>query len=70
MPGMEAGGTHIGPLERVRGRWVLGDATRPDAHWVEFHPEGLRQHEPDFDAWLIPWPRIMTGVWFTWGKHP
>ncbi|MFC9113372.1 hypothetical protein ACIHBQ_24420 [Streptomyces sp. NPDC052492] len=66
---MEAHGTHLGPLELVGGRWAVGDATRPDTHWVEIRPDGLHQHEPDSEGRLVPWSRIMTGVWLTWGKH-
>ncbi|MFJ9046615.1 hypothetical protein [Streptomyces sp. NPDC102347] len=66
---MEAHGTHLGPLELVGGRWAVGDATRPDTHWVEIRPGGLHQHEPDSEGRLVPWSRIMTGVWLTWGKH-
>ncbi len=69
MPRMEAHGTHLGPLELVGGRWAVGDATRPDTHWVEIRPDGLHQHEPDSEGRLVPWSRIMTGVWLTWGKH-
>ncbi|MFH8934318.1 hypothetical protein [Streptomyces griseosporeus] len=66
---MGADATHLGPLELVGGHWAVGDATRPDTHWVEFRPDGLHQHEPDSDGRLVPWSRIMTGIWLTWGKH-
>ncbi|MGW2332572.1 hypothetical protein ACWCXS_01340 [Streptomyces sp. NPDC001685] len=69
MPRMEADGTHLGPLELVSGHWAVGDATRPGTYWVEFRPDGLHQHEPDSEGRLIPWSRIMTGIWLTWGKH-
>lgn len=61
--------TFLRPLELTNGRWGVGDNTRPDAHWVEFRPDGLYQHEPDSEGQLIPWSRIMNGIWFTWGKH-
>ncbi|CAM5618500.1 hypothetical protein SVIOM342S_00541 [Streptomyces violaceorubidus] len=60
----------LGPLELTDGRWGVGDATRPDTHWVELRPEGLHQHEPDSEGRLVPWGRIMNGVRITWGKHP
>jgi hypothetical protein len=66
---MVGDGTFLGPLELADGHWGVGDATRPDAHWVEFSPDGLYQHEPDSEGRLIPWSRIMTGIWITWGKH-
>lgn len=62
-------GTYLGPLELVSGHWGVGDATRPDTHWVEFRPDGLYQREPDSEGRLIPWSRIMTGIRITWGKH-
>ncbi|MDF6044225.1 hypothetical protein LRD69_19195 [Streptomyces sp. JH14] len=62
-------GTFLGPLELAGGHWGVGDATRPDTHWVEFRPDGLYQCEPASEGPLIPWSRIMTGVWITWGKH-
>ncbi|WUM10858.1 hypothetical protein OHB16_35615 [Streptomyces sp. NBC_00334] len=66
---MEANGTRLGPLELVSGRWAVGDAARPDTHWVELRPDGLHQREPGSEGQLIPWSRIMTGIWLTWGKH-
>ncbi|MEU1872493.1 hypothetical protein RKD37_005132 [Streptomyces ambofaciens] len=60
----------LGPLELTDGRWRVGDATRPGAHWVELRPEGLHQHEPDSEGQLVPWSRIMNGIRITWGKHP
>ncbi|GGW20956.1 hypothetical protein GCM10018980_59850 [Streptomyces capoamus] len=69
MPRMEANGTQLGPLEPVGGHWAVGDATRPDAHWVEFRPDGLHQREPDSEGRLVPWSRIMSGIRLTWGKH-
>ncbi|MFJ8547055.1 hypothetical protein ACIRFH_34820 [Streptomyces sp. NPDC093586] len=62
-------GTFLGPLELVGGHWGVGDATRPGTHWVEFRSDGLHQREPDSGGRLIPWSRIMTGIWFTWGEH-
>ncbi|MBB5927241.1 hypothetical protein [Streptomyces echinatus] len=61
-------GASLGPLELTRGRWGIGDATRPDTHWVEFRPDGLHQREPDSEGRLIPWSGIMSGIWLTWGK--
>ncbi|MGW3974120.1 hypothetical protein ACWEFD_33120 [Streptomyces ardesiacus] len=69
MTRMVGDGTSLGPLELFGGRWGVGDASRPDTHWVEFRPDGLHQHEPDSEGRSIPWPRIMTGVRLTWGKH-
>ncbi|RRR83439.1 hypothetical protein EHS43_14195 [Streptomyces sp. RP5T] len=62
-------GAFLGPLELFDGRWVVGDATRPGTRWVELRPDGLYQHEPDSEGRLVPWSRIMTGIWITWGKH-
>ncbi|MFE7432573.1 hypothetical protein ACIPH4_22425 [Streptomyces tendae] len=67
---MVEGGASLGPLQLTDGRWGVGDASRPGTHWVEFRPGGLHQHEPDSEGRSIPWSRIMTGVWLTWGKHP
>ncbi|MCP9206925.1 hypothetical protein NMK44_07455 [Streptomyces sp. NEAU-Y11] len=66
---MVENGTFLGPLELAGAHWGIGDATRPDTHWVEFSPDGLHQREPDSEGRLIPWSRIMTGIWFTWGKR-
>ncbi|WP_245172776.1 hypothetical protein [Streptomyces achromogenes] len=61
----------LGPLERIDGRWVLGDARRPDGPWVEFRAEGLHQHERDTEGLLVPWSRIMLGMRVTLGvKYP
>ncbi|MFF7215882.1 hypothetical protein ACFZAU_36000 [Streptomyces sp. NPDC008238] len=60
--------TFLGPLELTGGIWGVGDATRPGTHWVEFRPDGLHQHEPDAGGRLVPWSRIMTGIWFSWNK--
>ncbi|MFF4710186.1 hypothetical protein ACFY2V_02065 [Streptomyces eurythermus] len=61
----------LGPLERIDGRWFLGDGRRPDGSWVELREEGLHQHEPDTGGLLIPWSRIMLGVRVTLGgKYP
>ena len=62
-------GAFLGPLELLDGRWVVGDATRAGTHWVELRPDGLHQHEPDSEGRLVPWSRIVTGVWITWGKQ-
>ncbi|MFF1542569.1 hypothetical protein [Streptomyces sp. NPDC058291] len=61
--------TTLGPLQLTGGHWGIGDAARPGAHWVEFRPEGLHQCGPDAEGPLVPWSRIMTGIWITWGKH-
>ncbi|MEU6090443.1 hypothetical protein ABZ865_27275 [Streptomyces sp. NPDC047085] len=61
----------LGPLERIDGRWVLGDARRPDGFRVEFREDGLYQHERSGEGLLIPWSRIMLGVRLTLGaKYP
>ncbi|WP_435857167.1 hypothetical protein [Streptomyces tendae] len=70
MTRMVEDGASLGPLQLTDGRWGVGDASRPGTHWVEFRPGGLHQHEPDSEGRSIPWSRIMTGVWLTWGKHP
>ncbi len=59
----------LGPLELTDGRWGVGDATRSDTHWVEFRPDGLYQHGPDSEGYLVPWSRVMDGIRITWGKH-
>ncbi|MFF7072021.1 hypothetical protein [Streptomyces pseudovenezuelae] len=58
-------GAFLGPLELLDGRWVVGDASRAGTHWVELRPDGLHQHEPDSEGRLVPWSRIVTGVWIT-----
>src|SRR5262245_44885609 len=60
----------LGPLELAGGHWAVGDTMRPGARCVEFRPEGLYQREPGSAGRLIPWSRIMTGIWITWGEHP
>lgn len=62
-------GAFLGPLELSNGRWGVGDITRAATHSVELRPDGFYQQAPDSEGQLVPWPRIMTGVWFTWGKH-
>ncbi|MFD0372152.1 hypothetical protein [Streptomyces sp. NPDC059071] len=54
-------GTVWGPMERVDGRWVLGDARKPDGSWVELRPDGLFRHAPAVEDELVPWARIMIG---------
>lgn len=61
--------TTLGPLTLARGRWGVGDTSRPDSHWVEFRPDGLCQPPPEAGRHLIPWSIIMNGAWITWGKH-
>ncbi|GHF96907.1 hypothetical protein [Streptomyces thermodiastaticus] len=60
----------LGPLAPAGGRWGIGDAERPGRHWVEFRPDGLCRHQPDAEEQLIPWSRVMTGIWITWGRFP
>lgn len=60
----------LGPLAPAGGRWGIGDAVRPDRHWVELHPDGFCRHRPDAEDQLIPWSRVMTGIWITWGRFP
>jgi hypothetical protein len=62
-------GAFLGPLELRDGQWAVGDATRAGTQWVELRPDGLHQREPDSEGRLIPWSRIMTGIWITWGKQ-
>ncbi|GAA2908036.1 hypothetical protein [Streptomyces mexicanus] len=62
--------TSLGPLAAIDGRWGIGDAVRPGCHWVELRPDGLYQHDPGTEGRLIPWSRIMTGIWITWGRSP
>ncbi|MFG2279519.1 hypothetical protein ACGFNQ_12595 [Streptomyces asoensis] len=66
---MEETGSYLGPLQLVGGVWGFGDATRPDTHWVEVRPDGLRQHVPGSARRSVPWNRIMTGIWITWGNQ-
>ena len=61
----------LGPLERVDGRWALGDARRPGRAWVEFLPDGLHAHGRDGGVEVIPWSRIMLGIGVTLGgRYP
>ncbi|MER7183401.1 hypothetical protein ABT404_28685 [Streptomyces hyaluromycini] len=60
----------LGPLERVNGRWILGDHLRPGGTWLELRPEGLYQISGESEGQSIPWPRVML-VGFTLGaRHP
>ncbi|MGW7065772.1 hypothetical protein ACWGII_22230 [Streptomyces sp. NPDC054855] len=58
----------LGPLERVDGRWGVGDAVRPGRTWVEFREDGLYRHAGAGEGELTPWPRIMLGVRVTIGR--
>lgn len=58
----------LGPLERVDGRWGVGDAVRPGRTWVEFREDGLYRHTGAPEGELVPWPRIMLGVGVTIGR--
>ncbi|MGW2599903.1 hypothetical protein [Streptomyces klenkii] len=49
----------LGPLERVDGRWVVGESRKPGGTWLEFRPDGLYQHARDSEGDLIPWSRVM-----------
>ncbi|MEU8577068.1 hypothetical protein [Streptomyces asoensis] len=66
---MTEGGAKLGPLQMVDGIWAVGDTARPGTRWVELRPDGLQQHEPNTDGRSIPWSRIMTGIWITWGNQ-
>ncbi|MET9530947.1 hypothetical protein ABZY02_10285 [Streptomyces sp. NPDC006649] len=72
----------LGPLERVDGRWAVGNCRRPGGTWLEFRADGLYQHAGDSgnslksgnsaqtDDQLIPWSRVMS-IGFTLGaKYP
>ncbi|MEV4924771.1 hypothetical protein [Streptomyces roseoverticillatus] len=52
-------GVSLGPLERIDGRWVVGESRKPGGTWLEFRAEGLYQHARDSEGQLIPWSRIM-----------
>ena len=64
----------LGPLERVDGRWALGDARRPGRARVEFRPDGLLAIARDSGASgaeVVPWSRIMLGFRITLGgRYP
>ncbi|MGW1746618.1 hypothetical protein ACWCRD_13540 [Streptomyces sp. NPDC002092] len=57
----------LGPLERVDGRWALGDARRPGRARVEFRTDGLHAVARDSRVEVVPWPRIMLGGRITLG---
>ncbi|MEE1825322.1 hypothetical protein PUR61_24515 [Streptomyces sp. BE20] len=45
----------LGPLERVDGRWILGDIGRPDGGaWVKFSTEGLHAQARGSGEDVIP----------------
>ncbi|MEV5378411.1 hypothetical protein AB0L26_20930 [Streptomyces nondiastaticus] len=56
---MDDAGASLGPLERIDGRWLMGDSRRPGGTWLEFRAEGLYQHARGSEGRLIPWSRIM-----------
>ncbi|MFH8789307.1 hypothetical protein [Streptomyces roseoverticillatus] len=68
-------GVSLGPLERIDGRWVVGESRKPGGTWLEFRTEGLYQHARDSEGQLIPWSRIMilgrctVGARYPRGSH-
>jgi hypothetical protein len=52
---------HLGPLELVGARWVIGDATRKDGLSLLLTPEGLEQHRRGETPALVSteWTQLM-----------
>ncbi|MFI0740599.1 hypothetical protein ACH4PU_21280 [Streptomyces sp. NPDC021100] len=51
----------LGPIERVGGRWVVGDTEWAKRPHLEFGAEGVLRHEPGKDGpELVPWGRFMS----------
>ncbi|MGW1132851.1 hypothetical protein [Streptomyces griseoluteus] len=64
-------GESLGPLERVDGRWTVGDFRRPGGAWLRFGAEGLHSYAHNAEGRMIPWSRIMLLTRFTLGaKYP
>ncbi|MFF8649326.1 hypothetical protein ACF06D_13960 [Streptomyces griseoluteus] len=64
-------GESLGPLERVDGRWTVGDFRRPGGAWLRFGADGLHSYAQDSEGQMIPWSRIMLVPRFTLGaKYP
>lgn len=61
-------GKSYGPLELVEGRWVVGDARRPNSRWVELRPEGMTRHADGTADELVPWTRVMLGIGIQIGR--
>ncbi|WP_406069331.1 hypothetical protein OG372_16160 [Streptomyces sp. NBC_01020] len=63
----------LGPLERVNGRWAVGDSQRPGGAWLEFRADGLYQHagrSKRIEEQLIPWSRVMLCGFSLGARYP
>lgn len=50
----------LGPLERVDGRWGIGDrGPHGDWNWLEFREDALHEHVSGGEGRVVPWGRIM-----------
>lgn len=52
---------HLGPLELVGDRWIIGDAEREGGSCLVLGPEGIAHHEPGAPEppALVPWSRFI-----------
>ncbi|MFJ6565773.1 hypothetical protein ACIQMV_39330 [Streptomyces sp. NPDC091412] len=52
---------HLGPLELVGDRWIIGDPKREGGSWLVLTAEGMTHHEPGSPEPLtvLPWSKFV-----------
>lgn len=52
---------HLGPLEQVGNRWVIGDPSLPDSLYILLTPDGLehRNHAEGAPLLTVEWSRLL-----------